>query len=147
MREKYRSTLSLFRTWTLFIFIFISVMLMIVGSQVYANTVMTMDKNAALRTAVGYIVNKQREFGSSYEAKEDMLIFYPMPDGEKYICRLYEHEGKLMESLLPIAYDFEPGDGEVIGELDRFEVRREEDRIELRLTYAENRIVKVLEEE
>lgn len=146
MKEKYKFTLSLFRTWTIFVFAFIAILLMIIGSQVYANTTKTMDKNAALRTAAGYIVNKQRELGVSYEVDENMLIFHTTLEGEKYICRIYQKDDQLIESFLPIDYEFEKGDGEVIGSLDRLDIKEQGKTIRIELGYAGNSIVKTIRE-
>lgn len=144
MREKHRFTLSLFQIWIVFAFIFVSVLLMIIGSQVYSNITRSMDHNAALRTASGYITNKEREFGSSYQVEDEMIVFYSTLDGERYICRMYLFDGKLIESLLPQGYEFELGDGEEIAPLDGFEIEKDQEQIRLKLTYENNSLIKIL---
>lgn len=144
MREKHRFTLSLFQIWIVFTFIFVSVLLMIIGSQVYSKITRSLDHNSALRTAAGYITNKEREFGSSCQVEDEMLVFYSTLDGEGYICRMYLLDGKLIESFLPEGYDFELGDGEEIAPLDGFEIEKEEEEVRLKLTYANNSLIKIL---
>lgn len=146
MGRKFRFTLSLFRFLVLFTFVLISTMLIIIGSQLYSNITKTMDNNFVLRTANGYIANKEREYGTTLQVEKDMLIFYPILDEEQYICRVYAVDGKLMESLVPLGYDFTIGDGELIAPIDEFEIVHENGRTQLKMGFAGNFVTKILKE-
>ncbi len=143
IREKY-GVLNLFQFLVLFVFVLLAIMLMLIGSQVYNNTIETMDNNATLRTAAGYLTNREREFGSRAFVDGDMLLFTLYIEGDQYLYRIYEHEGYLMESLLPLSYEFERGDGEMITTIDIFHPVARAGGIEIRFSYEGNEIVKCI---
>ena len=145
-REKYNA-LSLFQMLVLFIFVIVSVMLMLIGSKIYQNTVHSMESNLILRTTAGYLSNREREYGSRADIRDGILVFELPIENEPYIYRIYEHERMLVESLLPRGYDFEKGDGERIVAIDSFVVREMNEGIEVRFSYAGNEVSRLIERE
>ncbi len=143
----HRYVSSLFGSLIIFVFATVSVLLISVGAQVYGEVGEALEVNAALRTAGGYLTNKQRELGTRFEAAEDMLICQMTLDGQAYICRIYLYEGVLTESLLPIEYEFERGIGEPIVKLDRFEVSEHAGYVEVRAVRKGSEITKRLWED
>lgn len=145
MGKKFGFTLSLFRYVVIFVFVLISTMLIIVGSQLYSNISRTMDYNFVIRTAGGYISNKEREYGSRLEVQGDMLVFYPILDNEEYICRIYHDQGRLMESLKPLESEFIWGEGELIAPLDKFEIHQQEGKVLITMAFGGNEVLKILQ--
>lgn len=147
MKGKYQFTLSIFRMFVLSMFVLISAALIVFGSQVYSNIAKTMDDNSALRTAVGYMSNNEREFGASFEENNGIITFRTQLDNEPYLRRVYYYEGYLMESLLPKDYDFEIGDGEQIVQLDNMSLQTQGKQVKITFTEGKNSITKTLVED
>lgn len=144
MKEKFKSTLSLFQFVLIAMFVVISVMLTAISSQVYAKMTDTMQNNSSIRTAYGFLTNRERDYGTSFNVENDMLIFEPNFDGQEYVCRIYLNDGQLMESLLPADYEFEIGSGEVIAEIDEFKVEQVSGKVVVSISDNGNKVEKIL---
>lgn len=144
--KNFKYTISLFRLWIIFVFVMISTLLIVLGSDVYEKTNSAMNANADIRTASGFIMNKYREYGASLTAEEDMLTFRIDTEDGSYYSKIYFDGTCLKEAFLPEGYAFSPGNGEIIAELDGFEVKKQEQMVEVVLTKNQNTIIKKLRE-
>lgn len=146
MKEKFKHTTALFKGFVLFTFVLVSMILILVGSNAYANISGTMDNNAVLRTASGYLTNKERELGSSLRIEEDVLVFETEIEGEKFSSYIYYDEGFLKEDFLPEDYEFQRGGGELITALDDFSLDKQAEGVRVLMRQGENTIEKFLRE-
>lgn len=142
MNKGFKYTQSLFRLFVIFMFVMISTMLVVLGANVYGSISQTMDNNAVIRTASGYITNKNREYGSRLYIEDKMLIVENEYEGEKYLSRIYYDEGFLKESFLPEDYEFDPQSGEMITVLDGFDIIEKNGFIEITMTQGQNTVKK-----
>lgn len=146
MSKGFKYTQSLFRMFVIFMFVMISTMLVVLGANVYGNISGTMDNNSAIRTASGYMTNKNREYGSKLSVMDDMLIIENEYEGEKYLSRIYYDDGFLKESFLPEGYEFDRESGEIITALDGFEIIKKDNFIDVTITQGQNSITKRIRE-
>ena len=142
MNKGFKYTQSLFRLFVIFMFVMISTMLVVLGANVYGSISQTMDNNAVIRTASGYITNKNREYGSRLYVEDKMLIVENEYEGEKYLSRIYYDEGFLKESFLPEGYEFDRESGEIITALDGFDIIEKNGFIEITMTQGQNTVKK-----
>ncbi len=129
------------------IFAFSALMLVMIGANVYQNTVDDMSSNFDSRTATAYITEKLRQgdaAGSvSLEQLEDTdaLVLSQDIEGQEYCTYLYFHQGNLMELFTRRGADLVGdtlGAGQAIMPLKDMEIKALSDSLfSVRLTTAE----------
>lgn len=147
MNRGFKYTISLFRLLVIFIFVLISTILIMVSSNLYSDISASMDNNAVLRTASGFITNKDREYGAKFSVQEDILLYEMELEGSKYISYVYYDGMYLKEAFLPGDYEFSYGDGEIITALDGFAVEKMDRTVSITMIQGQNQMVKKLMED
>ena len=147
MNRSFQYTISLFRLLLVFAFIFIGTILIMVGSNLYRDVSATMDDNTIMRTASGFITNKDREYGSKFWVEEEMLLYEMTLEGSKYRSYVYYDGLYLKEAFLPEDYEFTYGDGEIITALDGFSVEKTGKQVRVTMVQGQNQLEKRLVED
>ena len=97
-----------------------SLFLVMIGANVYKNTVKNTDQNNELRASLNYVVNKIRandvKGGVSVEEIDgyEVICLRRTYDGEDYCTYLYYDEGALKESFVDVSYGFHPDEGDEV---------------------------------
>lgn len=116
--SQHRHSIDLFCVISLFLLFVLAAMLVVVlGSNIYAGSVRGMSEHGEVRTAVSYITQKVRQdreqgavsiesFGGS-----DALVLSENTDGTVYETRLYLYDGHLTELLAVQGSDLSPDAG------------------------------------
>lgn len=147
MKRSFKHTIALFRWFVIFMFVMIMTLLIVLSSNVYEKVNSSMDDNSVIRTALGYITNKEREYGLKLSEEDNILLYETKIDGSIYIDRIYYDGTHLKEAFLPQDYEFSYGEGEIITELDGFEINKEGQSIEITVTQGKNTMTKKLVED
>ncbi len=137
MKEKHSVdiifVLGLFGTFAI-----LSVLLILVGSNVYGGIIETSEGNAQIRTSLSYIVNKvhayDKQGGVFLEVRDGVtvLIMEETFDEEVYQNLIYYHEGAIKEALVNKSSNFELSYGDKIMEVENLEM---EEKLEEGLLY------------
>ena len=137
----------------LFVFLLIgmyalfSLMLVLIGVKVYRNVVQSTERNAELRTTIGYISGRVRATDGHVELREEdgytvMCIGNALGEAD-YETRIYymdkdgEDRDGLYEQVVDGSEPFDPEMGELITEIGGFDMKSEGDMIVLTLTTKE----------
>ena len=127
---RHRHSIDLFCVISLFLLFVLAAMLVVVlGSNIYAGSVRGMSEHGEVRTAVSYITQKVRQdreqgavtvetFGGS-----DALVLSENADGAAYETRLYLYDGQLMELLAVRGSDLSPDAGSPVMAMDSLSFR------------------------
>ncbi|NLZ81552.1 MAG: DUF4860 domain-containing protein [Clostridiales bacterium] len=119
-------------------FTILSVLLILVGSNIYSGIIETSERNAQIRTSLSYIVNKvhahDKQGGVFLEVRDGVtvLVMEETYDEELYQNLIYYHEGAIKEALVNKTSNFEFSYGDKIMEVDNFEM---EEKLEEELIY------------
>lgn len=128
IRTRSVQTLCILLIFTLFAAA--SLLLVLIGANVYRGVSARMDENDSIRTSLSYVANKVRtgdetgEIAVEDEGKIRSLVLSSRYDGDVYKTYLYWYRGWLTESFLAADQPFVPGDGEKITRLAGFSVKQ-----------------------
>lgn len=119
------ATLLLFGVFTLS-----AAALTVVGAQVYQSILEDTQQNNNQRASSAYLMNRLRSAGGSVTIQQkdggnSILVMEEKIGGERYLTRVYLHEGYLTESFLPASLAFDPDGGEQIVEATAFQIEQE----------------------
>lgn len=130
------------------VFAFCALTLVILGANIYKNTISSMSRNFESRTACSYIAEKIRQndlYDSIYIDKfegQDALIFTKDVYGSLYGTYIYYYDGELKELFIRIGSDIGENPlsaGATIMELDAFQPKYiNEKLISITLTISDN---------
>lgn len=106
-----------------------ALMAVLIGANVYRNTVRRMDENYTGRTSLAYIATKVRQcdvrdgihigaVGNGASA----LVLRQEIDGQEFETWIYCYDGALREVLLPADSSPDPESGQAVVEMDSFDV-------------------------
>lgn len=115
--------LGLFGTYAI-----LSVLLLLVGSNIYTGIIETSEGNTQVRISLSYIVNKihnhDQEDTVFLEVRNGvtLLIMEETYDGEVYQNIIYFHEGAIKEALVNKNSTFDFSFGDKIIEVEKFEM-------------------------
>lgn len=144
-REHHRHNVS-----GLFVFLLIaayamfSLMLVLIGVQAYRSTVNASERNAELRTTIGYISGRVRGSDGQVSVRKEgdysvMRIGHALGE-EDYETRIYfapiegADYGGLYEQVIDKEEEFDPDLGELIAEIGGFDMNQNGDLYQLVLT-------------
>lgn len=119
-------------------FAILSVLLILVGSNIYSGIVERAEGNAQIRISLSYIVNKvhahDKEDGVFLEERDGVrvLIMEETYGEEIYQNLIYYHDGAIKEALVNKTSNFEFSYGDKIIEVENFQM---EEKIEEALLY------------
>ena len=112
------------------VFAVMSVLMVMLGAQLYHATVSQTEQSATERVMTSYVRTMLRGMDEkgvvSVETLETdgqsvpALVFHETYDDTEYVTQLYLWDGSLRELFTEAEYDFAPEDGEVILPLKRF---------------------------
>lgn len=146
MIKGFRRTTALFRLMVLFVFFMISSLLVAVSVNTYARVQAGMEANANLRTASGFIANKERAFSEELSVEDQVLRLSQEIDGARYFSYIYYDGVYLREAFLPEDYPFSPEDGgEIITELDDFRINLQDGNAHIVMQRADAMLERVIE--
>lgn len=122
-----RHIIDLLFTLALFcVFAASALMVVLIGANVYKNTVSHMDASFVERTSLTYVVTKVRQNdgvgGVSLTEIEGIpaLALDQTVDGEVYRTWIYHYDGALRETFTSLDNEFDPENGQVIVEVPGF---------------------------
>ena len=107
-----------------------SLAVVIIGANVYKNTVSKMDNNFRVRTSAAYISEKIRQndkVGAVYVSqiqKEPALVLEQEHEENIYQTWIYSYEGTLREVFTEKGTDILPSDGQEIMQIQDLEIRK-----------------------
>lgn len=115
--------LGLFGTYAI-----LSVLLLLVGSNIYTGIIETSEGNTQVRISLSYIVNKIHSYDQEdtvfLEERDGvtLLIMEETYDDEVYQNLIYFHEGAIKEALVNKSSTFDFSFGDKIIEVEKFEM-------------------------
>lgn len=125
--------LQLLFTLTLFcVFAASSLLVVILGSRVYSNTISEMNGNYDLRTSLHYISEKLRQSDAAGSVRigsfgdGDALLLDQTVDGTVYRTWIYQYDGSLCEIFAQKDAVLQPANGQAIMPLAGFALSYEE---------------------
>lgn len=134
----------------LFVFLLIaayamfSLLLVLIGVQAYQSAVSTAERNAELRTTIGYISGRVRASDGTVAVRQEdgytvLCIGHALGDAD-YETRIYyahlegESCGGLYEQVIDVTEEFDPELGELISEIGGFSISQDKSLLHLILT-------------
>ena len=115
------------------LFALLSLLLVLIGAQVYKNIVATSDAHSTVRASLSYVANKVRagdvEGGIRIETRQDLplLVLEEQAGGATYETLIYYYDGALRERFQHSGAAFDPANGETLTALDGFALSQEDD--------------------
>ena len=129
--KKKHTVESLFVLIIFAIFMVTSLMIVMIGANVYRGVVADTDANNALRSSCSYIANKVRSADSAdavhvteINGIEALTIDADYGE-ESFRTYIYYHEGYLKESFVLEDQPFSPDFGEKVIQVDRFQMQQD----------------------
>ena len=128
MKKKAHSIDILFMLVLFSVFAVMSVMLILIGSNVYGKIIASQDKNGNNQTILSYITNKVRvcqlDNGIFVEEKDGtkVLVVKTAVENEVYEMLIYEVDGKLKEATISEGDDYTLDFGDVLAEVSDFDI-------------------------
>lgn len=128
MEHKTSRTTGLLALLVFLLFALCLLLVLLTGAGVYRGLVRRGEESYAARTTVQYIATRVRQAGDV--AVEEFggckaLVFPETIDGERYLTRVYCHEGWLMELFSTGTAELSPEDGERVLEAEDLLVQLE----------------------
>ena len=128
MEHKTSRTTGLLALLVFLLFALCLLLVLLTGAGVYRGLVRRGEERYAARTTVQYIATRVRQAGDV--AVEEFggckaLVFPETIDGERYLTRVYCHEGWLMELFSTGTAELSPEDGERVLEAEDLQVQLE----------------------
>ena len=117
MKERYAKITEVLALLTLAVFALCVLLVLLTGAGTYRNLVDRSGESHARRTALGYLTTRVRQAETvelaAFQGCE-ALVLGETVQGERYVTRIYCHEGWLMELFSTADGTFTPEDGEKI---------------------------------
>ncbi|MEM1483344.1 DUF4860 domain-containing protein [Oscillospiraceae bacterium PP1C4] len=127
-----------------------SLLVVIIGANVYKGTVKSMSRNFNIRTSLSYVSEKVRQndtAGAVYLDHldgETALVLEQNYNGADYQTWIYHYDGSLMELFTQKGNEVSPSDGQPIMEIPNFTIERQgENLYQLSITDEEGKKVKL----
>ena len=135
MKNKAHSTNVLFMLILFTLFAVLSVLLIIVGSNVYKNIVDSQEKNGTSRNMLSYVTNKVRLCTDKVfiEEKDGTKVLVIEIDSQETL--IFFKDGEIKEATISAGDDYNLHFGDVIGEADyfSFELNENTDMLKLKI--------------
>ncbi len=128
MKRKAHSIDIIFMLVLFSIFAIMSVMLILIGSNVYGKIAKTQETNGNNRTVLSYITNKvrtcQSEDGVYIEEKDGkkVLVIETIDGDDAYEMLIYEVNGKLREATIASGDEYTLDFGDVLTQVSYFDI-------------------------
>lgn len=136
MKKKPHSISVLFMLVLFTVFAILSVLLIIIGSNVYGNIVDSQEKNGNGRNVLSYVTNKVRtaeSIGQVFIEEKDGIPVLVISGYEQETLIFYK-DGKLKEATISAGDDYNLYFGDVIATVDNFTFQINKDTNMLKLT-------------
>ena len=147
MKKKPHSISVLFMLVLFTIFAVLSVLLIIIGSNVYGNIVDSQEKNGNGRNILSYVTNKVRTAESTgqvfIEEKEGIPVL--VISGNEQETLIFYKDGNLKEATISAGDDYNLFFGDVIATVDNFSFQINKDTNMLKLSVDIDNKVKSIE--
>lgn len=130
LREQSHMVDLLFTLALFCVFAASSLIIVIIGADVYGRTAQGLDKNFNLNTALCYVTEKIRQNDTTGAVRlgelegREALVLDTTVDGQTYYTYIYFHDGALREIYTAKENHVSVDDGQSIVELSDFEIRR-----------------------
>lgn len=147
MKKKPHSISVLFMLVLFTVFAILSVLLIIIGSNVYGNIVDSQEKNGNGRNVLSYVTNKVRtaeNTGQVFIEEKDGIPVLVISGNEQETLIFYK-DGKLKEATISVGDDYNLYFGDVIATVDNFTFLINKDTNMLKLTVDIDNKVKSIE--
>lgn len=128
MKKKAHSVDVLFMLVLFSVFAVMSVLLILIGSNVYGKIIETQEINGNNRMVLSYITNKiracQSDNGIFIEEKDgtEVLVITTGTEEDLYETLIFEEDGRLKEATIEAGDDYNLGFGDILTELSDFSV-------------------------
>ena len=136
MKKKEHSVSIVFTLMLFTIFALLSVLLIVIGSNVYGKVVTSQTQNGNGRNVLSYVTNKVRtcpESNSiSIEEKEGVPVLVIRGDEQETL--IFYHNGAVREATIMAGDDYNLNFGDTIATVDEFTFKINEDTDMLKLT-------------
>lgn len=148
MKKKTHSVDVLFMLILFSVFAVMSVLLILIGSNVYGNITNTQERNSNTRNILSYVTNKIRtsqvENGVYIEEKDGtpVLVIEDSYDDNGFKTLIFEKNGKLKEATVIKNNEYNLEFGDVLSEIDMFNVDIDKEKNIVTLTVAYDGIEK-----
>ena len=121
-----------------------SLILVLIGANVYRSIVDKMDANNEIRSSLSYVSNKVRSADSHDVSIQSLggqqtLVIESEFDSEKYNTYIYLYNGYLMELFTKADNDFKAGAGDKITPITAFTITKTESELSLEVSGCDNR--------
>ena len=141
-----RGSSSLLILFIVFIFVLCSFFLILYGAHVYTNIRDQVDADFTRRMSISYITNKLRAYdvigGVTIETDGAALLLCSEPeDPQAIFTYIYYYDGCIMEYITQEHALFDPGEGELIMEVDSFTVIQISGGLEINVGF-DNEVIK-----
>lgn len=140
MKKKAHSIDMLFMLILFSVFAVMSVLLIIIGSNVYGKIADTQEENSSSRNILSYVTNKVRTSrvnnGVYIEEKDGtpVLVIIDSDDEYGYKTLIFEKNGKLKEATILTEYEYNLEFGDILSEVSEFKFDIDSDTGILTLT-------------
>lgn len=136
MKKRNHSVSVVFTLMLFTIFAVLSVLLIIIGSNVYSKVVESQEKNGNSRNIISYVTNKVRNCTDtdriSIEEKDGVPVL--VIGGDEQDTLIFYYDGKLKEATISPGDDYNLFFGDVIAIADKFDFDINKDTDMLNLT-------------
>lgn len=112
-----------------------SLLVVLIGANVYKNTVHGMNQNFNIRTSLSYVCEKVRQNDTADAIRidslgnADALVLTQNYNGSVYETWIYQHNGNLMELFTLKGNEIDPSIGNQIMEVPSFTVEKRNDHL------------------
>lgn len=102
----------------------------ILGADIYSNTVSSMNRNYNTRTSISYLAEKVRQgdtaggIATAQVNGQDALVLTQMLDGKQYETWIYTGDGELREVMVASGMEVKPQDGQSIMPIASLELQQ-----------------------
>lgn len=126
MKKKY-SMDAVFALILYGVFTLISLLLVLIGAQIYQGIVQRTDARSDVRASLSYVANKVRSSQKvNLETREGMTVLV-LPEEEQVETLIYYYDGKLRELFQLKGETFSPERGEELAAVSGFSAAQSED--------------------
>lgn len=102
----------------------------ILGADIYSNTVSSMNRNYNTRTSISYLAEKVRQgdtaggVATANVNGQDALVLTQLLDGKPYETWIYTGDGELREVMVASGIEVKPQDGQAIMPIGSLELQQ-----------------------
>ena len=108
-------------------FTLISLLLVLIGAQIYKGIVRRTDARSDVRASLSYVANKIRSAEEVRLENREGLTVLVLPENQKVETVIYFYDGSLREMLQLQGESFDPSAGEELAAVSGFSLSQQED--------------------